>query len=1461
MELNKSLKDVEKILSEYKTLKDYIDKTGEIFVLASTIFSLLIAPNPLSAIAIFGTGATILSFRFSKLFNWLPDKLNYWNKGKEEIVIQRYEKAILANMIIFHIAIREGIKKILPEHIETYQKSLTKILSLKNGEIDEEKLKEYKTKMTEIGEKIDEKIRNLSLDFHRNYKDSLSIYIRVLLTPVITEMVNIIDHKEKEELKSRIINQLEEEIYLNYNAFLVHLCTEFPEFEKWVDLNQYEKIIENQRKVINQLKKYGTNSEEIKKFQKEFNCNLISSQKEFLEKLDIVFNQLKKINDYSFDNSFGFEKILEQQFFFNRKLDKIQEILKEDKLIHIKAHHNQIKHKLKDRLVDNEDIEGIVYPKNEDIFIPQSFSSITYQNTKHQKKILLEEFWIENEDIINGENVGKFIVKELYSPINTFNPIIILGNPGAGKSMLSSLLGARLCDSNDFVPFFIRLRDVVLVDTNPKNHINEGIKNSIEGNPDVDWTNWAREFKDRIPVIILDGFDELLRASRAEISNYILKIKELQENVYRNYEISARIILTSRLTVMQDVDIPNETTIIRLNSFDEKRQNQWISKWNNLQFSQKFKDFILPNNISVKELAKEPLLLFMLAVYDFENSELQEDANRQSFNQSKLYDKLFNKFTHRQLDKDPQYSTLGEPKKDKLSKIFRLRLGAISTLMFLNNVDYKDTNKLSEELDSFGVGGEEAQPNLIFKGFFFIHKDKSTEVTGLHSYTFEFIHKSFGEFLTADFLLRVILEKFESEDEIEKLQGNECLKFAWGYNWLNKHYNTVRFLFEHIDVFVTDEAIKPQIIKIIKNELKDIFSTNIRSFPVTEINLIKGKPILEHLAIYSQNLILLWTALEKNNKFALKLYSTDISTNCEFKFSNQDRNEINENKQFWKRTTKLWELYGNKETVAKLKEWVSIEESGDDIILNFKNNEITHNYSDSAQISCNDYELLLSFGDNNLSIYKLRDVIARKPELIKTGVNIINNKYDIFFIEDEILLEELSSELIHNTNLSITERARLKENILEYFPYRDFNFRVSNEKDIDDNWGEMLKYSTGKNLSSNHVFYNYSYNRTMNEFTQFMFDNHTKMGINRFLNFIEFNIHYFHRFESEYLIELFENKIDDFLKNGNNHQLKKFFEYIKKFLINISLRKELDIKICNSIKHVYQKTFSRIKKSDNLITYEYLNSFIISKVYLSRIHPIKNKEIINDILPNSIIEDLFYNSKYSNDIINRNDNINLLLNHLELFIIAIKNKYININLNVEYADALIKNGSNILTEKDYYSHESYIKLFDLLIMLFNICNRKGGKNTNKFNEQINFLVKTDILNFASYPDKLKILNILINHRSIISNDNLSTYINNFYLDTNRLKKINSRMRLQFLLLINEIKEQHIDSLKYLETQLNNKKTELNNLRRYKSEFLYEFNNNYYYETNNISHIPNHFLRRSILHRENEWNRRKFGYYM
>ena len=114
-----------------------------------------------------------------------------------------------------------------------------------------------------------------------------------------------------------------------------------------------------------------------------------------------------------------------------------------------------------------------------------------------------------------GEDVGKLLLEIITNPNSNLKPIVILGNPGAGKSMFSKMFTATLCDTADYIPFLVRLRDVASSSSNISEHINKGIAKTV-GLQEINWIEWAKLFKTRIPIILLDGFDELMQSSNIE---------------------------------------------------------------------------------------------------------------------------------------------------------------------------------------------------------------------------------------------------------------------------------------------------------------------------------------------------------------------------------------------------------------------------------------------------------------------------------------------------------------------------------------------------------------------------------------------------------------------------------------------------------------------------------------------------------------------------------------------------------------------------------------------------------------------------------------------------------------------------------------------------------------------------------------------------------------------------------
>ena len=633
------------------------------------------------------------------------------------------------------------------------------------------------------------------------------------------------------------------------------------------------------------------------------------------------------------------------------------------------------------------------------------FSGLTkyfyYHESNHKKEYLDDSNW-SKIDYKSGEDIGKELFQALRNPYNMNQPVIILGHPGAGKSMLSSQFAYKLIDNNEFVPFFIKLRDVDSTITDIDTHINKGISNTISGNKAINWTELAEMFPDKIPVIILDGFDELLRATKTELNDYILKIKTLQK-IAQSSNLNIRVILTSRLTIMQDVKIPENSLVIKLDSFDEKRKKLWIKRWNKEQNNKIFK---LPKRPDIDELSQEPLLLFLLALYDFEDNALNNIVN-DNLNKSALYDKLFVAFTIRQLRKDNLYNSAIDDKKSKIEELFRLRIGFFASMLFIHDEVHHFEKEFDEELKIFGLGTEAVKAKDILDGFFFIHKDKSTDGHDIENLSFEFLHKTFGEFLASDFMLRMAKFRAEDDEDISHLCDEKYFRQIFAFQWIYKQPKILDFLFEHSKNIIFNNLDKP-LKKYIKKELKNLVDENTSNTLPTTLNRKKMFGKLEHFSIYSQNLLLLWISIEDQS--------------FEFYLSNST-----DNIQSWKVFTDLWKNYGGYEYVSYLRQYIDVNINDKKVMISkiIHNNISLSDYNNYTHIANNNYQNILAYYDeeeflldNLLELDKDSYLIASVANLIIYKIEYLHDTNNDYFNGDNFWFIWKNSSFINKIKLS-----------------------------------------------------------------------------------------------------------------------------------------------------------------------------------------------------------------------------------------------------------------------------------------------------------------------------------------------------------------------------------------------------------------------------------------------------------
>ena len=211
-------------------------------------------------------------------------------------------------------------------------------------------------------------------------------------------------------------------------------------------------------------------------------------------------------------------------------------------------------------------------------------------------------------------------VKELLqNPHKQDKVIFIQGDPGRGKSV-SCRMFADWVRQNLYpiwIPVFIRLRDIRTFEKQFENTLKAAVDRDFAVNDD----GWLTDKNIRY-LFLLDGFDELLMEGRTTggLEEFIKQVGSFQESCNRNPEKAHRVLITGRTLALQSVErnMPANLERIKILPMDGEVQQQWFGKWE-VQVGRDeitaFRYFLDDENFphSVRELAQEPLLLYLLA--------------------------------------------------------------------------------------------------------------------------------------------------------------------------------------------------------------------------------------------------------------------------------------------------------------------------------------------------------------------------------------------------------------------------------------------------------------------------------------------------------------------------------------------------------------------------------------------------------------------------------------------------------------------------------------------------------------------------------------------------------------------------------------------------------------------------------------------------------------------------------
>ena len=431
----------------------------------------------------------------------------------------------------------------------------------------------------------------------------------------------------------------------------------------------------------------------------------------------------------------------------------------------------------------------------ESFSLDQVFVSLraTYKKELRQKKVRTKEV---------GENEFQKEQKEIVVDLETHlmewiekddrqDAIrIIRGGPGNGKSSLLKILASKLVEKN------IKVLFVPLHRFNLEGVLKDSLRTFLSYDRYILYDP-IEDIPEKI-VLIFDGLDELAMQGKVLADAAQSFLREVERSV-SNYNVRGtklQVIISGRDVIIQqnESDFRQEGQVLKLlpfyvNEYDKKpledpqhllridQRHLWWQRYGLVKgevYKTMPEDLI---NEELDEITAQPLLNFLVAM-SYERGEIKFDSNT---NLNEIYADLLQAVYNRHYAVDDRneskrkHRTVSNLEEEDFREIFQEIAiaafhGAGRTTSIKNIKQHFKLCGLSGLLDDFVKDAEKGMVSLL-TAFYFRQAGKSTE----GSATFEFTHKSFGEYLAAANMVRHLNEMVEEMEErkISRRKGKD----------------------------------------------------------------------------------------------------------------------------------------------------------------------------------------------------------------------------------------------------------------------------------------------------------------------------------------------------------------------------------------------------------------------------------------------------------------------------------------------------------------------------------------------------------------------------------------------------------------------------------------------------------------------------------------------------------------
>lgn len=364
-----------------------------------------------------------------------------------------------------------------------------------------------------------------------------------------------------------------------------------------------------------------------------------------------------------------------------------------------------------------------------------------------------EKEWSEQPLV---SDIQRYLAGYLTSSEATRSPQVIYGQPGSGKSSLSKILAARLPERS-FLTLVVPLRDVP-ADAIVSEQIAAGLRR--EAGESVSWSTLSRSLDGALPVVILDGLDEMLQASATDRAGYLEEVRAFQhDEADRGRPVA--VIVTSRPAVAQRVRVPADASLLRLEPFDRRHITAWVRTWNDLTASSRGHDRELSVDavLDYAEIAEQPLLLLLIALYDWRTDGLRQLSAR---SQAGLFEAVLRDYTLREVRRASD--SRSDEEEEWAVELDLRRLGVASLAMINRGALAITAEELQSDLQALDHAvtdrrnADRRTAYDVVSSFYFMYSSRATVGVDTQRRSFEFLHSTVGEYLAARLIMRSLAE-------------------------------------------------------------------------------------------------------------------------------------------------------------------------------------------------------------------------------------------------------------------------------------------------------------------------------------------------------------------------------------------------------------------------------------------------------------------------------------------------------------------------------------------------------------------------------------------------------------------------------------------------------------------------------------------------------------------------------